>query len=191
MPDYSIVLTRQCAFCSTTFTYWHSRRSNPPRRYCSEQCRRDGIARARATDFPCQHCSKPIQLDKKRTNVKHVVCSAACMAALLLAARRERLLARVDQSGDCWIWLGHVSPTTGYGTARFEGRNTSAHRVAYTLLVGPIPPGLEIDHLCHSRDQMCPGDITCPHRRCIKPSHLELVTRQVNTLRRYRRIVMA
>jgi hypothetical protein len=58
-----------------------------------------------------------------------------------------------------------------------------AHRVVYTLLVGPIPEGFTLDHTCHNADSTCPGGWGCPHRRCCNPAHLEPVTHQENILR--------
>jgi hypothetical protein len=73
----------------------------------------------------------------------------------------------VQKHGDdeCWQWLGVVNCKYG----RWKG--FMAHRAAYTMLVGPIPEGLTIDHLC--RNQLC-----------VNPAHLEPVTQSVNT-RRY------
>ena len=60
-----------------------------------------------------------------------------------------------------------IVPTTGYGQYFASGKVQSAHRVAYQLFKGPIPTGLEIDHLCRVR-------------ACVNPEHLEAVTRKVN-----------
>src|SRR5258708_27487935 len=68
---------------------------------------------------------------------------------------------RVDPSG-CWIWTGYIGKD-GYGVAYLQGRNHRAHRVAYILLVGEIPPLLHLDHLCNVRP-------------CVNPAHLEPVT---------------
>lgn len=62
----------------------------------------------------------------------------------------------------CWLWTGSLN-AAGYGK---HGKKV-AHRVVYELLVGPIPPGLQMDHLCRVR-------------RCVNPDHLEPVTQQVN-----------
>lgn len=67
---------------------------------------------------------------------------------------------------ECWLWQAYKTPA-GYGQF---GRNTPAHRVAYELCVGPIPEGLDIDHLCRTHD-------------CQNPRHLEAVTRRENVLR--------
>ncbi len=93
----------------------------------------------------------------------------------------ERLMAKVDRSGECWRWTGATTPN-GYGVISRGRRDGAipAHRAAYELLVGPIPDGLDLDHVCHTRDSMCPGGPQCPHRRCVNPAHLEPVTRQTN-----------
>lgn len=74
----------------------------------------------------------------------------------------------VDSNG-CWIWTAGKYGS-GYGAASFGNRTQAAHRVTYKLLVGPIPDGLDLDHLCRVR-------------ACVNPQHVEPVTRQVNLLR--------
>lgn len=80
----------------------------------------------------------------------------------------RRIWAKVDKNGldGCWIWLGAYNSVSGYG---YYGR-TPAHRVIYSMAVGPIPPGLDIDHLCRNRT-------------CCNPGHLEPVTHRENCLR--------
>jgi HNH endonuclease len=70
--------------------------------------------------------------------------------------------------GFCWAWTGRLNH--GYSSIYFAGRTQPAHRVTYELLVGPIPSGLQIDHLCVNRP-------------CLNPAHLEPVTARVNTQR--------
>ena len=81
----------------------------------------------------------------------------------------ERFWAKVDKTPACWNWIG-ATTGLGYGNLRWKGRNAKAHRVAYELLVGPIPQGLTIDHLCRNR-------------ACVNPAHMESVTMRDNTLR--------
>ena len=93
----------------------------------------------------------------------------------------ERFWTRVDKATEtsCWTWTGAINGH-GYGNLRVDGRVRGAHRVAYELSVGPIPEGMELDHLCHSADPDCAGGTTCIHRRCVNPAHLEPVTQFVN-----------
>lgn len=77
------------------------------------------------------------------------------------------LLRMTRPEGDCLVWTGAAFPT-GYGRV---GRRESAHRASYERYVGPIPAGLEIDHLCRNT-------------LCIRPDHLEPVTRAENMRRR-------
>lgn len=83
----------------------------------------------------------------------------------------DRLLDKVMRDGDCWIFTG-TTTRDGYGLIRIDRRQTmkKAHRVSYELHVGPIPVGLEIDHLCRRRS-------------CVNPSHLEPVTHTENVRR--------
>jgi hypothetical protein len=83
---------------------------------------------------------------------------------------------------DCWLWISGVSGS-GHGQIRINGQKVYAHRVAYELVVGPIPDGLFLDHMCHNRDLACPGGTNCTHRRCVNPAHLEPATRRENQLR--------
>ncbi len=97
----------------------------------------------------------------------------------LHASEEERLGRFVDRRGDdeCWPWTGHL--VKGYGMLDQVG----AHRRVYELLVGPIPDGLHLDHLCHTADPSCPAGEACLHRRCVNPAHLEPVTREENNRR--------
>lgn len=87
------------------------------------------------------------------------------------AETMARFWSKVDKSGECWIWTAYVS-RDGYGRFRGAGRASTlqAHRVAYEYLVGPIPGGLTIDHLCRVKD-------------CVNPGHMEVVTRAENARR--------
>jgi len=75
----------------------------------------------------------------------------------------------------CWLWTASTNKN-GYGQFRFgsqvDGTRTMvlAHRWAYEHLVGPIPEGLQLDHLCRAP-------------WCVNPEHLEPVTSRENTVR--------
>lgn len=80
----------------------------------------------------------------------------------------------------CLVWTGYYNPKTRYGsfTIQEDGgvKTHLAHRLAWTLLVGPIPKGLVVDHGNPERG--------CLNRGCGEPSHLELVTQAENLRRR-------
>lgn len=98
------------------------------------------------------------------------------------ATRAERFWAKVDTSGDCWIWLGALNDQ-GYGVVIRGGKWIGAHRESWEIAGRRLDPALTLDHTCHNVDLSCAGGPTCRHRRCVNPAHLEQVTRAVNTAR--------
>lgn len=85
----------------------------------------------------------------------------------------ERLNSRIDKTDTCWIWTGKVDKT-GYGSfgMRVEQacRTRSAHKIVYETLVGEVPEGMQLDHLCKVP-------------LCVNPEHLEVVTPRENIMR--------
>lgn len=86
-----------------------------------------------------------------------------------MAELPDRFWEKVEKTETCWLWTASKS-AKGYGWFRLNGKTWRVHRLAYLSLVGPIPEGLQLDHLCRVRN-------------CIRPEHLEPVTCRENLMR--------
>ncbi len=84
-----------------------------------------------------------------------------------------------EPNSGCWLWLGWLN-RDGYGRMKLGSekggtmRQPMAHRASYEFYKGPIPEGMELDHICSVR---------C----CVNPDHLEIVTSRENTARTCKR----
>lgn len=81
----------------------------------------------------------------------------------------DRFWSKVRKTATCWEWLGAVGGH-GYGNIGEGGRcgkTLRAHRVAYELLVGAVPNGTVLDHVCHNK-------------LCVNPAHLRIATAAQN-----------
>lgn len=85
-----------------------------------------------------------------------------------LVSRILKYSTPVPESG-CLVWCGWTNEY-GYGKISVRNKSKWVHRVAYEIAYGPIPEGMDVDHLCRVR---------C----CVNPMHLEAVSRRVNLLR--------
>lgn len=80
----------------------------------------------------------------------------------------QRFFAKVQITDYCWLWTGTANPR--YGTIRVNKITHYCHRWIYEQVVGPIPTGYDIDHLCR-------------YTLCVNPDHLEAVTHGENIRR--------
>lgn len=87
----------------------------------------------------------------------------------LKSLSKDKFLSRVERTSTCWLWNGSIN-FYGYGTIFLSGKSVGAHRVAYELFRGSIPPNMQIDHLCYVKN-------------CVFPDHLEVVTISENSRR--------
>lgn len=82
----------------------------------------------------------------------------------------ESFWARVRKTDTCWLWQGTGTPK-GYGQfTPAGGKRLYVHRLSFELANGPIADGLTVDHLCRNR-------------ACVRPDHMEVVSRGTNALR--------
>lgn len=138
----------------------------------------------------CTACAATIRRGKNLFNKEFFVsgvafCNMACYRTYWVAKNsnnEEKFWKKVDKTpgfgpnGDCWKWTGNTSGK-GYGWISWAalretmglgpGKNVLAHRVTYTLLVGPIPKGLDLLHSCDTP-------------LCVNPAHLTPGTRKDN-----------
>lgn len=167
----------QCERCGASWSNGAGRGgAQPARRFCSNKCKNDARNSARRipAEVPCAMCGRPRRLlNPSLAGGMCRPCAAAQGSRVAAETRRpsiDRFAEKValTDSG-CLEWIA-TRQRNGYG-AFFDGTTTvRAHRWAYEYFVGPIPPGLEIDHLCR-------------HRPCVNPEHLEPVTRAENLRR--------
>jgi hypothetical protein len=120
----------------------------------------------------CLHCGKTFETKAcLLENNKGKYCSKPCQRAYWSKTAPDRIAdrfwAKVDKSGDCWLWTGYKQK----GTAMFlmaspDGvhKPQTAHRTSWILHNGPVPEGMEVLR-------------TCGNSACVNPAHLALGNR--------------
>lgn len=120
--------------------------------------------RAIGRELGCSHTTVRLFMARNAIPARRPVSDAT--PALALSKILDRC---TENAAGCWVWGGAKSPK-GYGCVRYQGRVQRTHRVVYLLMVGSIPDGLELDHLCGNEP-------------CCNPQHLEPVTGALNLAR--------
>jgi hypothetical protein len=128
----------------------------------------------------CENCGSDFTVPERW--MANRFCSMSCANGRQRRRRSisERFWPKVDKNGPvpahrpdlgpCWVWTASRTPA-GYGQIANNDRVlVTAHRWAWEQENGPVPDGLELDHLCRNR-------------ACVRTSHLEAVTGAVNAQR--------
>lgn len=162
MPQVQCV----CLTCQQTFTRYLSQIQAGGGKYCSERCRRE--RNGLPVSFVCLVCSATfMHIPSAVRQGKGKYCSSTCFRNRPLPSFAERLWPFVVKTDACWLWQGRCN-NMGYGLVRRGTETILAHRLAYELTVGPIPPGLRCLHRC---------DVPL----CCNPDHLWIGTMRDNT----------
>lgn len=141
------------------------------RNYCSQACA--GVAKRKKVSpvKPCEVCGELFSQGAQRLHafLKRKYCSVKCAG---ISQQNDILdvlkCVKPDPTSGCHIWSGRKN-WRGYGVVNLEGQSVLAHRAVWEHYKGPIPEGLQIDHICRNTS-------------CCNVDHLRTVTPEINIL---------
>jgi hypothetical protein len=122
-----------------------------------------------------QCTAKPEGNGRRGVALKSIAYPLGDAPSVYTSVLPARFLSKVvaDEATGCWLWTRSLTRIGGYGRfgrgTRDEGW-TTAHRYAWEQIVGPIPRGMELDHLCR-------------RGACCNPAHIQAVTHAENLSR--------
>ncbi len=83
----------------------------------------------------------------------------------------SRFWMKVNKTDTCWLWMGCLAEGYGVFNCVIDGiKHQRAHRVSYVLSGKKLIKNKTLDHLCRVRN-------------CVRPDHLEQVSRKENIIR--------
>lgn len=130
---------------------------------CDDAFDEIGTTRAHRVAFMLTHGQ-----DRPESRIPQSCSNRLCVNPhhLYMTTSANRFWSKVAKGNGCWPWLGRRDKD-GYGRFWVNGKHEGAHRFAYAIAVGNIPPGLVVRH-------------TCDHRWCVRPDHLVVGTQKDN-----------
>lgn len=161
------ITTRTCVRCESDFTC----RAASPQRYCSMTC--SGLAIRTRREVACANCGRMVTRSVSQIKyAQRTYCSPTCTALGRWPDLATRFWQKVDRAcqdperypglGPCWPWTSRCDGQ-GYGLFSVGGkqvrRQIKAHRIAYTLAIGPTSDGPHVLHRCDNPP-------------CVRPDHL-------------------
>jgi len=169
-----IRVQKECEYCGGMFEITPSRVLSGRGKYCSKSCLEKG-RKSQSTlvkkthpmiELACQECGASYKTRKdhwkNRKSNRPLLCPSC-------RERNDAPHAYIEEDRGyltpCWVWMGTITES-GYG----RHRNKRVHKVFYEREKGPVPKGMELDHLCRVRN-------------CVNPDHLEVVTHTENMRR--------